>query len=269
MKINIVKNLPKNTLGRDFVVGDLHGSISLINELLSRVDFDTTKDRLLLVGDLADRGPESRACLALLLEPWCHSVMGNHEELLLGGFWSTIHPGIARPNFFYGSEEDLLFNGGQWTMDEFPRPSDEFFHLLEKVAELPQIIVVGEGDGRFNIVHAELPLSYTDETIDSLPTVIDIDEFDSPYFRWARVIMDGCPTDHAEKKTRDGLSDTYTGHTIGKGIRQADGHICLDTGAFKSYKDNRFCLTMIEPATGIVTTSRPYAESQASDSPSM
>jgi len=76
-----------NKLGRDFVVGDIHGHIDLFHEELSREGFDPIKDRVFSVGDLIDRGPDSLACLDLLNEPWFHAVRGNHEQMMIE--WAT------------------------------------------------------------------------------------------------------------------------------------------------------------------------------------
>lgn len=44
-----------NILGRDFVVGDIHGEFSKLSKLLSSVEFNENSDRLFSVGDLVDR----------------------------------------------------------------------------------------------------------------------------------------------------------------------------------------------------------------------
>lgn len=48
------------------VVGDLHGCNTLLMEKLDEVGFDTSRDLLISVGDLTDRGEENVECLALL-----------------------------------------------------------------------------------------------------------------------------------------------------------------------------------------------------------
>ena len=86
MKLSASKSvLATNTLGRDFVVGDIHGHASKLMEQLDQLRFDIDKDRLICVGDLVDRGPESAQALALLNEPWFFSVLGNHELLMVSG----------------------------------------------------------------------------------------------------------------------------------------------------------------------------------------
>ena len=79
----VVKKMPVNVDGRDFVVGDLHGCYDELIKLLKYVNFDPKKDRLFSTGDLLDRGPKSIECLSLLNKSWFFPVMGNHEELLL------------------------------------------------------------------------------------------------------------------------------------------------------------------------------------------
>lgn len=57
--IQVLQTLANNSLGRDFVVGDLHGYYAELMQALEQVSFDFTQDRLLAVGDLINRGPDS------------------------------------------------------------------------------------------------------------------------------------------------------------------------------------------------------------------
>lgn len=75
-----LKRLAANSAGRDFVVGDLHGQYDLLMGELDRAGFDRDTDRLICVGDLVDRGPQSVECLSLLREPWFFAVLGNHAD---------------------------------------------------------------------------------------------------------------------------------------------------------------------------------------------
>ncbi|HKY92211.1 MAG TPA: metallophosphoesterase [Nevskiaceae bacterium] len=75
--------LPPNERGRDFVVGDLHGQMDLLDRALSLVRFSPRRDRLIALGDLVDRGPDSAALLELLTaESWFTSVRGNHDAMM-------------------------------------------------------------------------------------------------------------------------------------------------------------------------------------------
>ena len=52
------------------MVGDLHGHRSLLEAQLERLNFGPAHDRVMSVGDLVNRGPESLATLSLIEEPW-------------------------------------------------------------------------------------------------------------------------------------------------------------------------------------------------------
>jgi Calcineurin-like phosphoesterase len=102
---NPIKTFEPNTVGRDFVIGDLHGSYTAFENLLEKLYFDETKDRMFSVGDLCDRGPNSLACLGLLHEPWFHAVLSNHEQMMLEKF----RGGYMGEYWFQ--------NGGHWGME--------------------------------------------------------------------------------------------------------------------------------------------------------
>ena len=83
----------RNQRGRDFVVGDIHGHFSALEMLLLQVNFDPEHDRVFSVGDMIDRGPESWRVIEFLNHPWFHSIMGNHEQMLLD---SAFNPSIDK-----------------------------------------------------------------------------------------------------------------------------------------------------------------------------
>ena len=76
-------SLPKNTQGRDFFVGDIHGCFYLLSQALDYVGFDTTSDRLFSTGDLIDRGEFSEEVIHWLNQPYFYAIRGNHEQVLL------------------------------------------------------------------------------------------------------------------------------------------------------------------------------------------
>lgn len=140
--MSYIRQLPENTVGRDFVVGDLHGEIGQLRTALHSVNFDDRIDRVFSVGDLVDRGADSLGSLRLLNAPWFYAVQGNHERMmcehLLGGV-----------NGFCWELDD-----GRWS--QYVEDANEMSALAEIARALPFVIQVGSGPWRFQVVHAEI-----------------------------------------------------------------------------------------------------------------
>lgn len=69
-------------MGRSIIVGDVHGCLDELEDLLAYVGFGRS-DRLYFVGDLVVRGPKPRGTLALVRKLGGVAVRGNHEDRLL------------------------------------------------------------------------------------------------------------------------------------------------------------------------------------------
>lgn len=67
---------------RTIIVGDVHGCLAELERLFGLVGV-TRDDRVVMVGDLVAKGPESLGVLRLLRELGAESVMGNHDANLL------------------------------------------------------------------------------------------------------------------------------------------------------------------------------------------
>ncbi len=68
--------------GRIIAIGDIHGCHLEFAELLERLAL-APDDRLILVGDLVNRGPDSNKVVDLALQHRAISLLGNHEARLL------------------------------------------------------------------------------------------------------------------------------------------------------------------------------------------
>ncbi|WP_394261717.1 metallophosphoesterase family protein [Moraxella boevrei] len=75
-----------NVKSRTFVFGDIHGCFAMLDRLLVAIDPQSC-DTLIFLGDMIDRGDDSRGVIDKIreLENFCQviAIMGNHEEMLL------------------------------------------------------------------------------------------------------------------------------------------------------------------------------------------
>lgn len=143
MQNQLFKFFSRNPLGRDFVVGDLHGHFSALELMLVQINFNPKRDRVFAVGDLIDRGPESWRVVEFLNYPWFHSVLGNHEQMLLD---SASSQSVAK-NW-------LGFNGGAWWHSV---PETYHTRIRSIIGRLPIAIEINTLVGRIGIVHADIP----------------------------------------------------------------------------------------------------------------
>jgi len=265
----IIRKLPANEQGKDYIVGDIHGCLTLLLRLLDAVNFDKSRDRLFSVGDLIDRGPHSLECLYLSASPWFYAVQGNHELLLLDCFSDYLQTGQLT-DFEDVADSDLFRNGGDWVERYFIPPHHcmrtEFNQALVEALAMPLMWIVGEGDQRFHVIHAELlKPSYRD-----LETPVwqdaDIDQWFATQaipaevehrLYWSRTIMTQVAR-NPMPQIQEGLSPTFCGHSYAPRPRQVLSHVCIDTGAFltsSSFRDDisatgDFGLTLVDVANG-------------------
>jgi hypothetical protein len=67
---------------RTIIIGDVHGCLDELLTLVSRCGY-AAGDRLILVGDLVAKGPDSLGVVAWARETRVEAVLGNHEDHVL------------------------------------------------------------------------------------------------------------------------------------------------------------------------------------------
>lgn len=65
---------------RSVFIGDVHGCLEELDELLHLLDAPAQGDSLFFLGDLVDRGPESLGVVRRVQEIRAQCVLGNHES---------------------------------------------------------------------------------------------------------------------------------------------------------------------------------------------
>lgn len=106
-----------NRNGRDWVVADIHANKDRLARALDRVNFDESKDRLFCTGDLIDYGRNNIDILdKLYFEDWFYAVRGNHEQMLIDRYESSLVRLVDKPNVKTQLDAAELhrFNGGKW-----------------------------------------------------------------------------------------------------------------------------------------------------------
>ncbi len=95
-------------LRRRFVIGDIHGRIEALKEVLKKAEFNYKKDKLIILGDVVDGGYNTYEVVEELLKIKDKTfIMGNHDEW----FINHIKTGWA--------EEIWLQQGGDNTLRSY------------------------------------------------------------------------------------------------------------------------------------------------------
>lgn len=96
--------------GRTIIIGDVHGCPRELDDLLHLLNVIPGRDRVVFVGDLINKGPNSAAVLRRFRKLRAESILGNHEYNLL----RQARDG-ARPTRAYRRlKKDLGSNWDRW-----------------------------------------------------------------------------------------------------------------------------------------------------------
>jgi bis(5'-nucleosyl)-tetraphosphatase (symmetrical) len=100
---------------RTFAIGDIQGCFAEFDQLLEQIQFDPQRDRLWLVGDLVNRGPQSLEVLRKVkaLGAAAVTVLGNHDLHLLAAALSpaeSLKPKDTLGEIFAAPDRDELLH---------------------------------------------------------------------------------------------------------------------------------------------------------------
>ena len=147
---------------RTFIIGDVHGCPKTLEGLISTFENLNQKDRIIFLGDLIDRGPDSKSVLDIILSLKDNGneviiLRGNHEQMMLNAMDNS------------KAMKDWFRNGGKATLDSFDvyHPGfidDKYIDLLIQsrfYVQTDEFVIVHAGLN-FNI---DNPLKDTDKMI--------------------------------------------------------------------------------------------------------
>ena len=143
--------------GNVWAIGDVHGYADTLLALLDSLKL-SSRDRVVLLGDLVDRGPRSCEVIQIAREnPQIFSVLGNHEEMMLNSF------DVDNIETMTAQQTNWFYVGGRATnqsyIDEFTNSQGQIddFDLRMRIGKdlawldsLPHHIVLDD----FRLVHA-------------------------------------------------------------------------------------------------------------------
>ncbi|MGM0701200.1 MAG: symmetrical bis(5'-nucleosyl)-tetraphosphatase [Pseudomonadota bacterium] len=186
-----------------YAIGDLQGCHAEFVELLERLAFDPSRDRLWLVGDLVNRGPESLACLREVraLGKAAVTVLGNHDLHLLavarGG--ASLNRKDTLTGILEAPDREALLDWLQSQPLLVRRGGDAMSHAgllpqwsLEQAVELSREVearLAGEQGGAFlEAMYGNTPRCWRDELdgLDRLRVVVNV------FTRMRFIDADGC-----------------------------------------------------------------------------
>ena len=126
MRRNDIENDLQNALENGhnvWAIGDVHGFSLTLEALLDACEL-TMDDRVVLLGDLIDRGPDSFDVVRIARsDPRIHCVKGNHEDMMVDGFKLE---SLKKPD---SDMATWLHNGGYATVASYIRDyTDDFGH---------------------------------------------------------------------------------------------------------------------------------------------
>lgn len=211
---------------RVYAIGDVHGCIAELNELLALIEADeaarlAAETTLIFIGDLVDRGPASAQVLERLStlassRPDVRFLAGNHEEIFLRALAGE--PKALRMFCRIGGRETALSYG--ISPAEYERLDyEELAAALQRVVpaghrtfleQLEDMIVIGD----YVFVHA------------GVHPHAELDEQEATDLRWIRSPF----LDHGRPLAKM----VVHGHTIAAELDRQPHRIGIDTGAYST-----------------------------------
>ncbi len=133
--------------GRTIIIGDIHGCYDAFQKIIAKTEFNSETDRLIILGDLMDRGSQSWEVLQEVIrlkkdmKDQCVIIRGNHEDMYIKAV-------------LYGKDFVWRMNGREATVASFIKNGDDYHNYGAWVRDNT---VFYYSNGYFTCVHGGLP----------------------------------------------------------------------------------------------------------------
>jgi serine/threonine protein phosphatase 1 len=209
---------------RAYVIGDVHGCLDLLEQLLARITAEIEREpqpkvSLVFLGDVVDRGPASAEVvekLRTLSIPGAsvHFIMGNHEEVMLRVIEGETE--LLRSWLRFGGSETLRSYGVEPREVKRLKSEELAARLKKAIPATHRRFLASFADsiafGDYVLVHA------------GVRPGIELSEQTQADLRWIREPFLG--------DTSDRGFVVVHGHTITNEVEVTSNRIGIDTGAF-------------------------------------
>jgi serine/threonine protein phosphatase 1 len=218
-----------NQMGRDFICSDIHGYYGLLEKKLEAVGFEPQKDRLFALGDLIDHGEQSHLAADYLAKSWFHSVLGNHELILLNACDSKMADAamLAEWNLW----------GGRWASGLTLKALSPYYQAM---VNLPMAIELElRNDQKVALLHAQLPEICDWSVVKSalLTKALDDNSTTSPLTKSLlhnRGQATGSAVIQARMQLVANIDHVFQGHTIVDEMVTVANRTFMDLGSYKT-----------------------------------
>ena len=211
---------------RAYAVGDVHGRLDLLDELLEQIEEEVARrparrNLLVMLGDLIDRGPDSRGVVERMRTYRHHAIKpyflaGNHEEVLLRIL--NGERGILANWLQFGGAECLMSYGCDPSQLDAKNERTALATVGHTIPQEHARFIAGFADtlsfGDYLFVHA------------GIRPGVDLSLQAQTDLRWIRSPFLEDDSDH-------GLVVVH-GHSINPVVEERTNRIGIDTGAYRS-----------------------------------
>lgn len=208
-----------------YAIGDVHGRADLLERMLDQIQTDadqrTVEYRIIFLGDIIDRGPDSRKAMDLVhatlnASPDSRLILGNHEEFFLRVLDCSQESERVLDHWLRKGGHETLASYGLLDCNDVTHLAEEFNkrfpHHVAMMRQAENLII----DGNYAFVHAGVRPN------------VPLKEQQEKDLRWIRDEF----LNHMDAHEKI----VVHGHTVTASHRPEvhSNRIALDTGAYQS-----------------------------------